>query len=117
MLNLYNYFGAQMTSISDKFWQICHEVYNIDHSRVHYFSHQKLSQNINKIYYSTFMASKIDNERLLWIMFRMIHRLKLFEEIEFNFDMFYKFTVSILLSLINNDNSGYIEYLLDITNI
>ncbi|KII72200.1 hypothetical protein RF11_08370 [Thelohanellus kitauei] len=117
MLYLYKYYNVHSVGIITKFWKIFHEIYDIVPCKKYGLCFQKLTGNINLIWTESFIESKNALARISVIVFRMIHRLRLFDDINFNVDKFYDITVSVLSTYINIDNQSLPDDFKSLPNI
>ncbi|KII72551.1 hypothetical protein RF11_03257 [Thelohanellus kitauei] len=112
MFNLYNYLGITTTHLSQRFLTICFHIYQLDRGSSSSLRPSKLTRGLAEIF-EKFLSTDDDfYSRFLVIVFRMLHRQKILDEIEFNVIQFYDITVAMILRNVqNHQDSPFIDHL------
>ncbi|KII69278.1 hypothetical protein RF11_04458 [Thelohanellus kitauei] len=104
------YFVIPAIKFSKKFWKLCKQVYNLDREYVSSLSRSKLRDNINQII-NNYCPTSEEYRMLVFAIFRMLHRFRLLDEVEFIVDQLYDMTESTLLNHIDKRDIFYPKYL------
>ncbi|KII64808.1 hypothetical protein RF11_09770 [Thelohanellus kitauei] len=112
MFQFYYCLRPQMTSLGDIFWKICQDIYGITLIYSSSLCLVKLTKNMEDIMSKLCTPEEEDCAKLLIMMFRMIKRLKLLNQIVLDVSKFFDFSVLIFSRQIENmPNSLFVIHL------
>ncbi|KII60856.1 hypothetical protein RF11_00609 [Thelohanellus kitauei] len=97
IFNFYYFFRIQKFRLSKQYLKRCQKVYTIDYKKISSLNLIKLTENITQIMKKLFESKEIDCAMLLFTVFRMLHRLRLVDEIEFHATKLFDITFSMFL--------------------
>ncbi|KII73927.1 hypothetical protein RF11_15629 [Thelohanellus kitauei] len=115
IFNIYNYCGTLLTADENKFWKMCQDVYTLDRDGSYLLSHIKITEGLTQIL-NKFSTTKRDVfAKLAIAVLRMVHRVRMMEEIEFNVMQF--FEVARYKILEKSHKPSDVDFLMDLSNI
>ncbi|KII73897.1 hypothetical protein RF11_15598 [Thelohanellus kitauei] len=106
MYHFYNNFIDSNASLSHRFWEMCEFIYKLDRMKSSSLCRSKLTENVNQITYKFWSTGKEDYTRQFVIVFRMLHRLRLLDEFDFNVNHFYEIAVSIFIRWLSRNHAS-----------
>ncbi|KII63288.1 hypothetical protein RF11_04946 [Thelohanellus kitauei] len=98
MYHFYNYFFDQMEHIKNSFWDLFSNVYDIDTNYAGLLFNTKLNESIN-IIMAYLHSSGLDMARMLICVLKMIIKLRMIDQIEFDVNSFFDTSVSFFLHI------------------
>ncbi|KII64915.1 hypothetical protein RF11_06126 [Thelohanellus kitauei] len=90
MFYFYHAFQQYMPVFAPRFLALCHDIYSLDHTHRLSISLTKLTDDVNQIMDKFPYHLNINLEKLLFLIFQMLNRLKLLDDYEFNTIKFYE---------------------------
>ncbi|KII71089.1 hypothetical protein RF11_11916 [Thelohanellus kitauei] len=109
-LNYCTYFNVPKVEDQTKFWTFCNHLYSLNYGNRSLMNRNRLQQNINHIMTIFHTKSDEDYLTLLFTFLRMLCRLRLLEEIEFDVNQFYYITVEVILRISIRSHESYPKY-------
>ncbi|KII69856.1 hypothetical protein RF11_02785 [Thelohanellus kitauei] len=92
MLCFYKFFGSLKKAYAGEYLKLCDSVCSLDSSQIYALSFENITNGVNKIIWKLDMTRRIVLEKLLFMIFKMLSRLRILNHIEFKFDMFHEIT-------------------------
>ncbi|KII74850.1 hypothetical protein RF11_12992 [Thelohanellus kitauei] len=114
MLSFYSFFKVPSLSSTEKFLIICRSVYSLDSNNCFLLSRRALTDTVTQIM-SKFIEGREISVKMLVIVFRLLHRLRILDEVEFDVTQLYDLSVSTFLRHISTKK--YSTFLDDISKI
>ncbi|KII65122.1 hypothetical protein RF11_07472 [Thelohanellus kitauei] len=112
MVHFYSYFNISLVNLIGGFWKMCEHIYNLDYMKNAPLCSVKLSNCLVETI-ETFNKTKDERfSRLLLIIFKMLHRHRLIELVQFDVLELYWITVKVFMSRLPKIQESYfINYL------
>ncbi|KII74918.1 hypothetical protein RF11_07430 [Thelohanellus kitauei] len=101
MYHFYHNLIKESTILTNEFWKMCAEVYELDISHTSLYFRKKITYCLDQIM-TTFLTTRNDDmTSLLFMVLEMLHLLKLLVHIRFDLNSFFSITDSIINNHIN----------------